>query len=167
MVHTCNNCYYVLSRTIAWVTNFFSHFCFFPLRCRRYRDRDSECQHKVFIKRSVNYLIVWQILYVALNSSPIDERWEMVPRKLVGAWRYRRQSREVSMATQRAGTTPASSHQRALSHWQRQWKPTYLIPYLPKPQPAKRVGGVGARFHSASPSELRQDLPRFATDALA
>ena len=61
-----------------------------------------------------------------LNSSPIDEHWEMVPRKLVGAWRYRRQSREVSMATQRAGTTPASSHQRAPSHWQRQWKPSYF-----------------------------------------
>ena len=28
--------------------------------------------------------------------------------------------------------------------------------YLPKPQPAKRVGRVGARFRNASPSELRQ-----------
>ena len=44
---------------------------------------------------------------------------------------------------------------------------TYLIPYLPKPQPAKRVGGVGARFHSDLPSKLCQYLPRFATDVLA
>ena len=72
------------------------------------------------------------------------------------------------MATQRVGTTPARSHQWP-SHWHHQWKPTYLIPYLPKPKPAKLVGGVGARFHNASPSKLRQYLPRFAifTAALA
>ena len=34
---------------------------------------------------------------------------------------------------------------------------TYLpIPYLPKPKPAKGLGGVGARFHNASPSKLKE-----------
>ena len=28
------------------------------------------------------------------------------------------------------------------------------------------MGGVGARFHNASPTELRQYLPRFAADTL-
>ena len=105
---------------------------------------------------------------VLLNSSPIDERWEMVPRKLVGpdtiegkAGRYPWQPSEREPPLQAA--TNGHRHTDSVSGN----LATYLIPYLPKPQLAKRVGGVGARFHNALLSELGQHLPRFATDALA
>ena len=94
--------------------------------------------------------------------------WEMVPRGLVGAWHYWRQSREVSLATKQAVEPPLCAATN--SHFYNDsvsGTPTYLIHFLPKPKPTKRVGGVGSRFHNASPSELCNNLLQFAVEALA
>ena len=41
-----------------------------------------------------------------------------------------RDSKEVSMATLQAGTTPECSRQLALSHWKNSVENTHLTPYL-------------------------------------
>ena len=68
---------------------------------------------------------------------------------------HHRHSREVSMATLRAGTTPACSHQMAPSHWKTSVENIHLTPYLPTYKPKKGREEVLARIHKDSNKKNR------------
>lgn len=59
-----------------------------------------------------------------------------------------RESREVSLATRAAGTSPANSHQPASSHWRNFSGNTYLMQYLPTVGLTSSKGweGQGSKF---------------------
>ena len=74
-----------------------------------------------------------------ITNTAVGERWEMVPRKLVGAWHYRRQSRYPWQPSEREpplrAATNGHRHTDSVSGNLFTWSPTYLNQNLPRAQP--------------------------------
>ena len=86
-----------------------------------------------------------------IYSSPIDELWRWCPE---GWW-----GPDAFVGKAERYPWQPSEREPPLT--------AYLIHNFPRPKHAKGIGGVGVKFHNASPSELCHNLLQSATEALA